>query len=313
MECFKTTQNNYTHKITLKPSVRCDQQCWFCDEYDNNESDWSLEDSENIILKIKEMFSCDDKLFIYLYGGEPLLYKHWENLIFELLDLDLDISIQIQTNLSISNKRLELFYSNISHVDQPRLEFCSSYHLGKQKVNDFVEKLNTLKKFNGLGYCFFNTDVGLETQFKDEFLIVKKVIGNKLKVRFTEADPTNIPNNYPKEAKEFIGKNFDYLYFKDFDYIKDSLEEEFTFSYDNSIYNFSELISKDLNEFKLWKCDCGTQNMVIDNNLNVYYCNDDYTNNHYGIKLKDLNKDFFKLKYCMNDVCHDGLEYRKWK
>jgi len=308
MHFKKITKNDFDLKITLKPSVRCDQQCWFCSEYNNHEKDWTLDDMYKVIDKIKEL-NTNQRIFIYLYGGEPLLFKNWNILILELLKIP-NIKIQIQTNLSIKLSDLKSFYEN--GFDRERLEFCSSYHLGKQKVNHFLEKLKFLESVDGLGYCFFNTDVCDESKFRREFKMVKNLIPNKLKVRFTEAQ-NNFPDNYPVEARQYNDKNYDYVKYNNDKLFDGCLEDEFTFDVNNKVKNFTEVLSSKDNAFKLWKCECSMYNIVIDNNLKVYKCNDDYSNNHYNIDIDELNKNYFKIGYCMNKYCYDGLEFKKWK
>jgi len=53
------------------------------------------------------------------------------------------------------------------------------------------------------------------------------------------------------------------------------------------------------------KCDCGTKNLVIDHELNIYRCNDDFKNGRKNVPDSDP-------KVCLNKECYDGLEFTKW-
>ena len=49
---------DYDLKITLKPSFRCNHKCWFCTEYSNNTKTWTLEQCNEVLLKLKLVWVC---------------------------------------------------------------------------------------------------------------------------------------------------------------------------------------------------------------------------------------------------------------
>lgn len=292
----------YDLKITLKPCYKCNQKCWFCKEYDNNSKQWNYDDCLLVLDKLKTLPERFKKIFIYFYGGEPTLNPNLEFIIQELYkNLGNRIAkIQIQTNLSISIDRLKNF-------KQPNLEICSSYHIGKQDVSEFILKLRKLKELDILGYCFINTEYNKEKQFIQEFNLLAKEIPNHLKMRFT-IDYTKNPVDYR-----------DYFYFsKKYPYLMNYLEQEYKFKINSAIIGYDEAYNKKYHEqLYLTKCSCVAQNLVIDNNLNVYCCNDyakpEYNINPINIKDLDFNLYFKDYVICRLKQCNDGLEFKKWR
>jgi len=308
-------------KITLEPSYRCNQQCWFCTEYDNNSKDYTINDIDNIIIKLKEILNTlkIKTLFIYIYGGEPTLNI---NLFYMLKELDklifnynFDKSlIQIQSNLSISTDRL-LEISR--YTFNTKLEICSSYHVGYQSVKTFLDKLDILNNYNKLGYCFVNSDYTQEDRFIEEFNILSKKYPDKIKIRFTEVE-LNFKNKdkiskYPKMDKKDLFE-FEYKYFSNkYTYLLNYLEDKFTFNFDDKVLNYSELVGKSLNYFRMFKCEAGKKSIVIDHQLIVYPCTHYAKYNICSKKLEDFNINDLKSNYCLLYRCYDGLEFKKWK
>ena len=71
----------YDLKVTLKPSFRCNHNCWFCEEYNNSTKMWTKEQCDQVIDKLKDIPDSKRRLFFYFYGGEPTLNKYWQILI----------------------------------------------------------------------------------------------------------------------------------------------------------------------------------------------------------------------------------------
>lgn len=310
-------------KITLKPSYRCNQNCWFCEEYDNDSSDWNQEQTDNVLEFINKIFKLNTgkKFFIYLYGGEPTLSKEWERIqksIFKNNPTE-EIFIQTQTNLSINRRRLRTFLEEIREVQSAKhkIDICSSYHLKKQRKDIFLEKMNICAEYGVLGLCFFNTDFLDEDQFIEEFNYIADHHPNTVKLRFTEVgkgvEDTVEGSKYPRDQGGI--KSFEFRYFMNkYPHFKDFFEDGFNFNVNGSKMNFSEVSANDIHKkFRHMKCEAGTKNLVIDNNLMTYQCNDDFKNKILFTKLDELIPEelFKKLKYCLNKECYDGLEFNK--
>lgn len=300
-------------KVTLKPSFKCNQNCWFCTEYDNDALNWT-DDMHNEALDIlHDSIKDKEDVFIYFYGGEPTLYKRWEEVQYTIVKKypNKKLFIQTQTNMSVNRKRLRTFLKKINELksDMHTIDICSSYHLTKQRVEVFKEKMDICNEYNALGLCFFSTDYLNEDRFLSEFNTLAKAYPTKLKLRFTEigegVNNTVEALQYP--IKDNL-KSFEFRYFMEkYPELQIYYENGFNFMVDDVKMNFSEVSANDVHkQFRFMKCECGTKNLVIDHKLNVYRCNDDFKNGRINVPDSDP-------KICLNKECYDGLEFTKWK
>ena len=143
---------DYDLKVTLKPTFKCNHRCWFCNEYDNATKSWTKEQCDQVLEKLKDIPKSKKRIFFYFYGGEPTLSKHWEYLNYRLVEIfhDRELFIQTQTNLSLNANRLEQFLQHVNLIksDTHQIDICSSYHLNKQDVAEFVEKMHICNRYN---------------------------------------------------------------------------------------------------------------------------------------------------------------------
>ena len=328
-ELIKTDEwPEYDLKVTLKPCFRCNHKCWFCNEYNNNTKTWTKEDCDKVLEKLKSIPKYKQKIFFYFYGGEPTMSKYWEYLNYRLIELfpEKDLYIQTQTNMSLNIKRLESFLKKVNQIKQKNhiIDICSSYHLNKQKVDKFIEKMYICKKYNSLGLCFFSTELPKKEQTLEELYKIAKHFPDKLKMRFTEKHNLQflkIPGYEEYLKDEYLlgndnGKSLEFRYWlKYYPELKKYFEQGWNFKVNDKIFNFSEVSGYNIHKkFKFMKCDCGIKNMVIDHDLNVYHCNDDFYNGINIIKLDKLDLSTYLNKWvrCLNNHCYDGLDHKKY-
>lgn len=319
----------YDLKITLKPCFRCNHNCWFCEEYDNKTRMWSLEDCDAVLNSLKHIPESKKKIFFYFYGGEPTLNKHWEYIQYQLVDIfkNRELFIQTQTNLSLKQSRLREYLEHINKIKQDKhtIDVCSSYHLNKQSVEEFVEKMDTCQEFGALGLCFFSTEIPKEEQTLLELNVIAERYPDKVKLRFTETASLaykNIPGYEEHLKDEYLlgddnGKSLEFRYWlREYPELRKYFEPGWDFNVDGETYNFSEVSAYNIHmKFKYMKCQCGTKNMVIDHNLNAYHCNDDYNNQINITPLQDVNMStyFSRPVRCLNSACYDGLDFKKYR
>lgn len=319
----------YDLKITLKPCFKCNHMCWFCEEYNNNTKMWSKHHCDLVIEKLLEIPLSRKRLFFYFYGGEPTLNKHWKYLTEKIITSfrDRELFIQTQTNLSLSKSRLREYLHDVNNIKQShhKVDICSSYHIGKQNVQTFIEKLNICKAYNAQGLCFFSTELPKRTQCIHEFTKLVAEFGSKIKLRFTEVEgmlykKTPGYEEYLKDSYltgDDNGKSLEFRYWlREFPEWRNHFEEGWNFDVDGTIYNFSEVSGYNIHKkFKYMKCECGTKGIVIDHNLEVYHCNDDYYNNLNSTHILDLDLSTYLNKNvrCLNSACYDGLDYIKYR
>ena len=329
-ELIQTDQwPTYDLKITLKPSFKCNHKCWFCSEYDNSTSMWSEQDVALVIEKLSTIPVDRKKLFFYFYGGEPTLSPHWQYLNQQLLKIfsDRQVFIQTQTNMSLSTYKLDSFLADINTYksDNHTIDICSSYHIGKQTADEFIEKMKICDKHECLGLCFFSTEIPKHDQCVEEFNQLAREFPEKIKLRFTETH--NLKNKkisgYEQHLHdEFLvgddnGKSLEFRYWlRKYPEWRKFFEPGWNFDVDGDVYNFSEVSGNNIHKrFKHMKCECGTKNMVIDHNLNVYHCNDDF---YKGINISrleniDIEQYLSRDVRCLNTACYDGLDFRKYR
>jgi organic radical activating enzyme len=319
----------YDLKITLKPCFRCNHNCWFCGEYDNKTRMWTREDCDAVMQKLKTIPTNRKKIFFYFYGGEPTLSTHWEDLQYRIVDTfkDRELFIQTQTNMSLTTQRLRSFLHKISKVKQEHhtIDICSSYHLDKQPVKEFIEKMDICQEFGCLGLCFFSTELAKKEQTLAEFSSIAAKYPDKIKLRFTEVN--DLVDKEKQRYKDLLddeylvgkdkGKSLEYRYWlREYPHLKQYFEQGWNFDVDGDTYNFSEVSGLNIHkQFKFMLCECGQKNIVIDHDLKVYHCNDDYYNRINITKLGDLNiENYLKQDVrCMNNACYDGLDFVKYR
>ena len=329
-EIIKTTGwPEYDLKVTLKPCFRCNHKCWFCEEYDNNTKVWSKEQCDIVLDKLKNIPKENKRIFFYFYGGEPTLTKHWEYLNYNLLEIfsDRELYIQTQTNLSLTYNRLHNFFEKVKNLinDRHVVNICSSYHLDKQSVDDFISKMKLCDEYDCLGLCFFSTEIPKHEQCVSEFKRLLSVFPDKIKLRFTETENLvnkNIPGYEKYLEDDYLigtdkGKSMEFRYWLNlYPEWRVYFEKEWNFSVDGETYNFSEVSGNNIHKkFKYMKCQCGTKGMVIDHNLYAYHCNDDYYRSINSTRLQDVNMEtyFARDVRCLNSACYDGLDFIKYK
>lgn len=317
----------YDIKVTLKPTFKCNHKCWFCSEYDNATKQWSKEQCDMVIHKLSEIPGDKRKIFFYFYGGEPTLSRFWEYLNESLVNTfqERELFIQTQTNMSLTSKRLEKFLSNINKIksDKHTIDICSSYHLNKQPVEEFIDKMQICTNHNSCGLCFFSTELPEKAQTIREFNLLNDHFPGKIKLRFTETN--NLVNKNIAGYKKYLdddylvgtdsGKSLEFRYWlREYPQWKKYFEQGWDFDVDGDIFNFSEVSGNNIHmKFKYMKCECGVKNMVIDHNLNVYHCNDDFYNNINVSSLNDVDISTYFNRYvrCLNSACYDGLDFTK--
>jgi MoaA/NifB/PqqE/SkfB family radical SAM enzyme len=319
---------DYDLKVTLKPTFKCNHRCWFCNEYDNSTRSWTLEQCDEVLNKLKDIPQSKKRIFFYFYGGEPTLSKHWEYLNYRLVEIfhDRELFIQTHTNLSLPVNRLTTFLKTICNLksENHTIDICNSYHIGKQTVDDYIKKMHVCNEYGALGFCFFSTELPKKQRMLDELSKIADAYPHKLKIKFTEIE--NLVNLNLSEYKEYLsddylvgndgGKSLEFRYWlKHYPELRQYFEDAWYFKInDTDILNYCEVKGYNIHKkFKFMKCECGVKNMVIDHNLKVYHCNDDFYNNINVSHLNDVDmtRYFNRAVRCLNAACYDGLDHKK--
>lgn len=328
-EIIKTDEwPEYDLKVTLKPSFKCNHRCWFCEEYNNNTKTWTKEQCDEVLLKLSEIPQSKKRIFFYFYGGEPTLNKHWEYLNYKIIEMfpDKELFLQTHTNLSLSKNRLKTFLKKINKIKQTThtVNICNSYHIDKQPVELYIEKMDICDRYDSLGYCFFSTEIPKKEKMLKELYSIIEKYPKKLVMKFTEIE--NLAFKSIKGYEELIkdkylvgndcGKSLEYRYWmKYYPELRKYFEEGWNFLVNDwKTMNYSDVKGNNIHKkFKYMKCSAGKKNIVIDHNLNVYRCNDYSYKNLKRLKLSELNFENYlnKCEICLLNVCFDGLDFKK--
>lgn len=320
---------SYDVKITLKPSYRCNQKCWYCPEYDNKSRLWDDSACEAVLNKLSTLPERYKKIFLYMYGGEPTLSPHWEHLQMEISNMfpTRDIYFQTQTNMSIKPSRLESFLTEFNQIkpDNHIINICSSYHLGKQRVAEFIDKMRICQENNSLGLCHFSTEIPREQQTLDEFNAIESEFPGMCKLKFTvipHLTTKKLPGYVHLLDDEYLvgtdkGEYMEYRYFlRKYPHLVQYLEQGWTFDVDGEQMNYADVVNKKIyKQFKFKKCTAGSKGVVIDHNLMVYHCNDDFETGINATSLHKVNLDTYLNRdvICLNCSCWDGLDFKKYE
>jgi hypothetical protein len=288
---------------------------------------WSRAQCDLVIDKLRTIPEDRRRVFFYFYGGEPTLSSNWEYLNEKLIETHKhrELFVQTQTNLSLTEDRLRSFLDNICAKKNTKqnIDICSSYHLNKQPVDEFIKKLKICEEYGCMGLCFFSTELPKRDQTISEFQTLINEFPDKIKLRFTETAKLTEKNISGYElylADDYLvgdddGKSLEYRYWlKEYPEWREYFEQGWNFDVDGEVYNFSDVSGKNIHmKFKYMKCECGTKNVVIDHLLNVFHCNDDFYNNINSMKLTDIDlpKYISRNVRCLNSACYDGLDFRK--
>ena len=317
----------YDLKITLKPCYRCNQCCWYCHEFDNKTNMWSLEQCDEVLDKLSRIPTSREDIFIYMYGGEPTMSDYWEYLQLELSNLlsDRNVVFQTQTNMSVSAYRLRNFLSDAraNMPDNHVIDICSSYHLYKQSVDEFISKMRICDEYDSLGFCFFSTEIDKEEQMISDFNSLIAVYPDKVKMKFTVVGDVRTNRRYKHLLKDDYlmgtddGEYIEYRYYtRKYPHMKQYLEHSWNFDVDGVNKNYVDVVhDRDYARVKYMRCEAGSKGIVIDHDLLVYHCNDDFESKIKQTSLQDFEvADYIKTDtVCLNCSCWDGLDFKKYR
>lgn len=232
---MKHLLSSFDFKIMLQCSYRCNHGCWFCNEWDNKTNLWSRDQCDLVIDKLRHVPTYKNKIYVLFYGGEPTLNEHWEYMHHRLVEIftERELLIQTQTNLSIDSVRLNNFLTDINKEKQPHhvIDISSSYHIGKQPVEEFIEKMDILQPHVGFGSCMFGSElICKEQQTLHEFETLNNRYPGKVCYRHTVVnDPSVVFNKkgferYKAVAAE-LGLNMSESQDIEYKYLKQNFPE----------------------------------------------------------------------------------------
>ena len=298
----RSIYNHGSMEIMWTLSYRCNFNCPYCWNMKKNEVT-SLEIISKVINFLKYLNQFKD-INIILYGGEPTIIPDILDIIKKLKNL---YNITLITNTTFNQNFInELNSFNFNKV------ICCSYHeqLSANKYIDTVKQLVSNKKNNiecRVMIAYHNSNSKNILSLIDELVKIKETNEN---IIITPKLIYHPEFNIDQAAIDLTKKY--------------NAGEQIELTFDNGekiITNQTEMLkSCDLCYFKYYKCYCGINNLAIDSNGDLYYC-DDYkkskkrvllniATDNYEEKIHDI---ISKPMICDNETCFCHIYVRKEK
>lgn len=309
---------------------KCNYSCTYCYApkphditFNNNKNNKAFYPSTQQLLDSwKFVFDNYGISRIRLDGGEPTIYPNFYCILKELLKIH---RLQINTNLSFD---VEKFCDN---ADPQKVRLDASLHCEYTKLDDFVKKLEYLKKY---GYKLVVSYVAYP-DFINNIPLAKKIIQDEMNIPFLIHpysgfyNDRQYPASYNEDEKNII-YNTDYKSITELTWRaerkgnykpsvgkdKDIQLTEEQIASNEFIKQMKQSENKNNNEFKL--CEMGRMYARIYPNGSVYRCcaydGNTYLGNLFDktIKLLDKAEKCYDIKDCRCWRCMIPGEESRW-
>jgi len=257
----ETTFKNYEVEIGWDITMRCNYSCSYCNSYDNNQPTYfkSVDEYKKAILYLKTYLD-NKKAKIEILGGEPMLYKNWDQLLNIIHDAG--YSPKITTNLSIGEKTLKSKIKNLV----PKKVIHVSWHSQFVKTNEMLQKIRVIKESGHLSKISLLGD----TRYWDDIKNIYDYLKDKVDITIVEIHDEKSNNlqqirsgylYYTEEQKQFMASTKH----NNSDYVTKVVREKDTFE----LTTGGEFFEKNLNNFKGMKCEIGKTRLQINPNGDV--------------------------------------------
>lgn len=302
---LETTFKNYDVEIGWALTTRCNYSCSYCSSYDNSQPTHfrPIEDYENAIYYLKEYLG-NKKANIEILGGEPMLYKNWD----QVLNLIHNVGNKpkITTNLAINKNTLEKKINTLI----PKKVIHVSWHSQFVKTNDMIEKIKLIKESGHLSKIsllgdtrYWNTVVDIYNKLKEQVNIAIVEIHDETsssQLRSGYIDYTEEQKNFMLSTKH-----------EESEYVTKIVTEKETLEFTTG----GEFFKNNLNNFKGMKCEIGRTNFHINPNGDVFpsACFLNYPKARIGNIYKENLKKINKPIICPFNFCGCGPDIRSNK
>lgn len=271
--------------VTLRLTNNCNFKCKYCTYHNNSiKHNYMVFD---VLEKLKDYLKNYEKITFYFHGGEPTIYPKFYELI-EFINKtfkDFNITIDIQTNASMKIEKFKP-YKNVRYI-------CS-YQAHQNTKEQFLSFCDICFKNNMLN----GIDIILEPDFEKQ---VREVYFESIKrYGFNKVESNFIDDVYNEKFKDIYKKSSENILFN-------KSSKNILFNKSSEMY-LNEVIVKKLNNFKLWTCNAGKNNIIIDTSdefITFYKCFSYQKINKYELRIKnldDLTPLFFK-KLLNKTIC----------
>lgn len=313
------TNNHEYYTIELRPTTKCNYNCYYCTDLHINSNPIINISIEHIQYLIKAAKNYIKKpLHIFICGGEPTMYPELQDLVNGMTCiLESRDYVTIQTNLS---RNLKWFKGFVNSIDSNYVKINGSYHNTQPgcNISSVICKCMFLKSQNVLGVVSFGYNK--LKNVKSDYLKARVVIG----AQHCEIVP--LINNRVDQLPNTTGSgdDIDYLYntedmneFKQYGHFFQHLLECETREGKRKLERRSDLWLRRDNNFLGSKCHVSKHKIYVDWDGNCYNCfNKQYTDLAPQAKINNkssIDKYFKSIKCidCSFTTCFFDLEYTK--
>ena len=316
---FKGVDDPTHFTIELRPTTKCNYDCFYCTDLHINENKiipLSESNMQKMILYIKKYTGKDVQVFIC--GGEPTVYTKLTSLINSITEvMGKNDYVEIQTNLGLREKKLLLHINEIKNKEL--LKISVSYHNTMCKNHlTFIKKCMILKNYGLLNMISYGYNS--RKNVLHDYNTGKKIIGSEhceivpLINASVDQDP-NKGNETFKEIDILNEKEKTILWNKDGHFFDNQLQYT---KEDGSVIKTSrnEMWLKRNNNFLGTKCSIPKWKVYVDWNGDVYKCfNQQFSTIRPQFNLNNnVKEEYFKNLSCMDcpfTTCFFDMEYKK--
>jgi organic radical activating enzyme len=315
---FGTVNHKY-YTIELRPTTKCNYNCYYCTDLHINSNpiiNISIEHIQYLITKAKA--SISKPLHVFICGGEPTMYPGLIDLVNGITEVFTDVDyVTIQTNMS---KKLKWFEHFVESIDTRHVKINGSYHNTQPTCNitDVICKCILLRSHNVLGVVSFGYNK--IKNVKDDYLRAREVVGDQ----YCEIVPLINNRVDQKPNIEGSGNDIDHLYevedmseFEQYGHFFQHLLKCETRQGDVKFERRSDLWLRRDNNFLGSKCHVSKFKLYVDWDGNCYNCfNKQYTDLVPDANISDkksIDQYYTKLGCidCKFTTCFFDLEYKK--
>ncbi len=276
--------------ITWELLTKCNYACNYCDIHGKDISkNWELP------VNFLNYLTTFNNTKVTLFGGEPTEHPAF----FDILKKLEVKKIELYTNLS-----KDISFYDLAISIQPNIEIEASYHPSKERFENFFKKLkylsNNLQKLE----IVYMLDTRY-SNYRKEYALLKEIVSDKVSLIISKVEHSSQKKLNEKEENWYQeqqkGKDLILIY-----------EENGIIKTKETISNY--LFSNGLNSFQYFNCSCGSKNIYISHDCNVYPCLDYRKRNldpFFNLTQGDFKENFEKIKnkntICRLPICSSEL------
>jgi MoaA/NifB/PqqE/SkfB family radical SAM enzyme len=186
---------SFVWDIHYRCNFRC-PYCWFNDKWAEMDQYNHYPSLQEMVQRWRNIFERHGECHIMITGGEPSLYPNFTELIVELSKMH---TVKITSQLSGD------MYTFARKVDPSRVVLDMNFHPLETKLEPFIRKVLTLKKYGfkgGVCYLAYPPQMDKISYYHEQF--EKHGIGFALAAFWGEYQGRKYPESYSEEERKMI-------------------------------------------------------------------------------------------------------------